>query len=219
MSCALQPLAVPPRVLFGTRTAHHEALSSSTVSLRSQAAKQGSAVLHATLEAADACSPLRVARTIFFSQGAGAAETPLQLRLQAQQQLQQGVQLGSCSVSGSRSGQMAAAAGVADDDAAAVCRCNSGAANNNAGTSPARQQAQQQQQRQQQPQQELQELPAGQSLAGGDYEVDHVDLFDLMCWYWAAVDAAWQCMEYYATQVRWCMLGCRTVACVLALVQ
>lgn len=213
----LQPLAVPPRVLFGTRTAHHEALSSSTVSLRSQAAKQGSAVLHATLEAADACSPLRVARTIFFSQGAGAAETPLQQRLQAQQQQQQqGVQLGSCSGSGSRSGQVPAAACAADDDAAAVCRCNSGAANNNAGSSPIRQQGQQQQSH---PQQQLQELPVGQPLAGGDYEVDHVDLFDLMCWYWAAVDAAWQCMEYYATQVGWHVLSCRIAAYVLALVQ
>jgi hypothetical protein len=41
----------------------------------------------------------------------------------------------------------------------------------------------------------------GQALSNGDFDPDQTDLFDLMCWYWAAVDAAWQGMEYYATKV------------------
>lgn len=66
----LQPLALPPRVLFGPRTSQTGALSSDSVTLRSLSNQQGHAVLHATAEAADACCGLRFARTVFFSQGA-----------------------------------------------------------------------------------------------------------------------------------------------------
>lgn len=194
-----QPLALPPRVLFGTRTSQQEALSNPHISLRSQAAKQGTAVLHATVEAADACSPLRVARTIFFSQGAGAAEMPLQLRINAlQQQQQQDVAMGGCN------SPQPAAAGEAGANGncsgAGMARCDSGATNNSAGGGCCAKQQQQYQQEQPQ-QQVLQQLPVNQALSGGDFEPDQTDLFDLMCWYWAAVDAAWQCMEYYATHV------------------
>jgi hypothetical protein len=175
-----QPLALPPRVLLGERTSHQEALSSGSVSLRSQAAVQGMAVLHATLEAADACSPLRVARTIFFGQGAAAADTPLQLLLQGTARPAQSP------------AAAAAAAGSSVDEA--VCRCNSGAANNAAGGDCAAGAAGGSSSSGQQ-------LPLGRALLDGDYEVDHVDLFDLMGWYWAAVDAAWQTMEVFATQV------------------
>lgn len=223
LSATVQPLALPPRVLFGTRTSQQEALSCPTVSLRSQAAQQGCAVLHATLEAADACSPLRVARTIFFSQGAAAAETPLQLRLKpppAQQQQQGDVDGSECRAAGQPAAAAAAAAVIATgvsnsgadrpgssnaDDG--MCRCDSGSANNSAGTGcgpKQQQQAQQpscQQQQEQQQQQQLPALPVGQALSNGDFDPDQTDLFDLMCWYWAAVDAAWQGMEYYSTKV------------------
>jgi hypothetical protein len=89
----------------------------------------------------------------------------------------------------------AAAAVGADDD---MQRCDSGAANNGAAGGCS---SKQQQQQQQQQQQLLQPLPVGQPLSGGDYEVDVTDLFDLMCWYWSAVEAAWQCMEHFSTQV------------------
>jgi hypothetical protein len=207
--CVLpQPLALPPRVLFGTRTTQQEALSNAQVSLRSQAAKQGTAVLHATVEAADACSPLRVARTIFFSQGAGAAEMPLLLRLKLmQQQQQQDVDMDGC-----HSPQSAAAAAAANGSCAIdrMSRCDSGSTNNSAECGCCSKQSEQQQQQQSskhlQKQQALQQqllhpLPISQALSNGDYEADQVDLFDLMCWYWAAVDAAWQCMEYYSTHV------------------
>jgi hypothetical protein len=156
-----QPLALPPRVLLGQRTSQPEALSSSSVSLRSQAAAQGGAVLHATLEAADACSPLRIARTIFFAQGSAApAPAPA---------------------------PAAAAGGGAAGALPAGAACCSGAC--------ADQQQQQLLQQQEGPPSPSAELP------GGDYEPDRQDLSDLMHWYWAAVGAAWQCMEAYATHV------------------
>jgi hypothetical protein len=185
--------------------------------LRSQAAQQGTAVLHATVEAADACSPLRVARTVFFSQGAGAAEMPLQLRLRAMQQLeqQQDVDMG-----GASSPRPAAAAAGAEPAANGnslgpdgMSRCDSGNTNNSAGSGCCSKQSRQQPS----PQQLLQPLPAGQPLSGGDFEADQTDLFDLMCWYWSAVDAAWQCMEFYATHVSRlscaCMHACMHASC------
>jgi hypothetical protein len=215
LCCVLsQPLALPPRVLFGTRTRQQEALSNAQVSLRSQAAKQGAAVLHATVEAADACSPLRVARTVFFSQGACAAEMPLQLRLKAMQQQAPQQQQQDVDMDGCHSPQPAAAAATSAATANVngasdgMSRCDSGATNNSADGGCCSKQSQHQQQQQQQQsskqpsrQQLLQPLPVSQALSNGDYEADQVDLFDLMCWYWAAVDAAWQCMEYYATHV------------------
>lgn len=204
-----QPLALPPRVLFGTRTSHLEALSCPTVSLRSQAAQQGTAVLHATVEAADACSPLRVARTVFFSQGAGAAEMPLQLRLRALQQLeqQQDVDMGGVLPRSAPTEPAANGSSLGPDS---MPRCDSGTTNNSAGSGCCVKQFSQQQQPSPQQQQLLQPLPAGQLLSGGDFEPDQTDLFDLMCWYWSAVDAAWQCMEFYATHVSSCHACART---------
>jgi hypothetical protein len=135
----LQPLALPPRVLFGQRTCRLDALSSSSVTLRSLSSQSGFAALHATVEASDACSALRVARTIFFGQGVD--------RARGQQQIEQ-QQAGP--TSGQTSGQTSGLA---------------------------------------------------RSLSGVDFEVDQVDLFDLMAWYCCVVDAAWACMQHFATQV------------------
>eukprot|EP00775_Hariotina_reticulata_P004160 gene4160-4408_t len=88
-----QPLALPPRVLFGVRTSCQEALSSGNVSLRGLSHQQGHAVLHATIEAADACSPLRegatwesavvVASSVFKAAAAAAGlPTPVVMRFQ-----------------------------------------------------------------------------------------------------------------------------------------
>lgn len=132
-----QPLALPPRVLFGPRTCRMDALSSSSVTLRSLSNQTGGAALHATVEASDACSALRVARTIFFGQGIDRARAQLQLEQHA--------------------GQTSAAAG--------------------------------------------QMSGLARSTAGVDFEVDQVDLFDLMAWYCCAVDAAWACMQHFAAQV------------------
>lgn len=131
----LQPLALPPRVLFGPRTSQTGALSSDTITLRSISNQEGYAVLHATAEAADACCALRFARTVFFSQGATS---------HCQQQCQQ-QQLGAIPP-GQTSGQT-----------------------------------------------------SGQTLV--DFEVDQQDLFDLLAWYQAVVEAAWAGVRHFATEV------------------
>ena len=90
---ALAPLLAPPRALFGARTAGcgggggsgsgssggggfgggsgsgGGALVSSSATMREHLLEQGRPVLHATLEAADGGSCLRLARTLFFTSG------------------------------------------------------------------------------------------------------------------------------------------------------
>jgi hypothetical protein len=150
MVLLLQPLALPPRVLFGPRTSRLDALSSSSITLRSLSNQNSYAALHATVEASDACSALRVARTIFFGQGIDRARVQLQLEQQA------------LATAGQTCGQTL---GQVSDLA--------------------------------------------RSLSSVDFEVDQVDLYDLMAWYCCVVDAAWACMQHFAAQVRgsanlWC---------------
>jgi hypothetical protein len=143
MVLLLQPLALPPRVLFGFRTSRLDALSSSSITLRSLSNQNGYAALHATVEASDACSALRVARTIFFGQGTDRARVQLQMEQQAS------------ATAGQTSGQTSG-----------------------------------------------QTVDLARSLSSVDFEVDQVDLFDLMAWYCCVVDAAWACMQHLSTQVR-----------------
>lgn len=195
---------------MGTRTSQHEALSCHKTTLCSYAAKQEAAVLHATIEAADACSPLRVGRTVFFSQGAAAADMPLQVRLRMQQQRQQQqhcAQLDSTPASASAApgpGTCSARNGSScSSSGEGVGRCDSGTANNSAAGCSGNPEMQNRPYRRSldEPQEPLQPLPLGQALSDGDYNADMTDLCDLMSWYWAAVDAAWQCMDFYSTQV------------------
>jgi sirohydrochlorin ferrochelatase len=61
---------MPPRVLFGARTSDPHAMADARPLVQHAREQGGRPVLHATIEAADGASCLRLARTVLFTHGA-----------------------------------------------------------------------------------------------------------------------------------------------------
>jgi hypothetical protein len=138
-------------------------------------------VLHATVEATDACSALRLARTIFFSQGSsGGSSWRLGMPPTGPTADDAPVAVDGCPSSSSSCGAAAAAGGPAAEQGDQGLLTQPGRAADNDTAAAA----------------------AAATHVTPLLPPDQLDLHDLMAYYSASVDAAWRCMQHLALQVR-----------------